>query len=921
MSQVKLTLRPPPNVDFVHGYPGIPPGPDRPQAAVKGAIEVRVGPQGAKAKWVRIELRKVETLPGGGVVNTFHDFVGPSPVNLWSASEEYGLLRSQDFPFSIRIPESIPPSIDLLNQAGITYELVASVCTKGKKLFLRKRKSVVVSTQADIIIDKHELHSTWPVYSQPETRNIAQEGVTLIVERNCTCYGPGDRVALFATVKSDALHTVILRGFELTLKESTIFRAGPYTSGKKSAPQVRQLTISENKFPVNATLYGGTNHRTELTCAISPDHTTTTLNAARHIDVTYTLSVKALMGTGTPLIMDLPVIVSNWQRTVSAEAIKRIGPAPSLSLLTTNSARRVDDSQSQTFSGHNSNAGRAVVANAYNTMPVSQPSGYSDRNPNLANVDEFGGYGSRPTHRPTNSRSSADEAGGSSARPGMGRRPGSADRNRFTITNAEIPEDSESYRRPTEASTAATRTKAWPTAEEEKQRLYEEAREKVARTQGIAAAPPRSISPPRTAALQNNRTPTQATPTQATASQANRWPTAEEEKLRLFNEAQEAVKKTQGLEFYSGPSRSGSYQASTHGRSNSDLDNDSGSSRPTIVNAAAGGSSSYSSRNHSDSGQQRAPKVPQYLTAEQEKAALRRYHEAKEAVGRVQGYSSDEGVDVKSASGSAPIAYDSLFPSPALPSGSSANAPNGRVDSPPPFVAASPDLSHLPEKERLRRAYAAQDAAAALQNNKTTSDAPPPFSGVSSQGRSEKELLQRRFDAQDAEARRAAGAPRPPPRKVSNSSIGRPTPTTPTPVKVLTALEEKALLKAKYDAEDAGAKPRVNGNAVYTNGGGLSSPSPSASSPSTPPVPPPLMPRPPVQYIQETQEEDARVSRFVTAGVLPEEPLPASLSSSSSILRKSTTPGLDVTPFTPFTPGFEAKLPGPPPPLPPKPAE
>jgi hypothetical protein len=43
---------------------------------------------------VRIELRKVETLPGGGVVNTFHDFVGPSPVNLWSASEEYGLLRS-----------------------------------------------------------------------------------------------------------------------------------------------------------------------------------------------------------------------------------------------------------------------------------------------------------------------------------------------------------------------------------------------------------------------------------------------------------------------------------------------------------------------------------------------------------------------------------------------------------------------------------------------------------------------------------------------------------------------------------------------------------------------------------------------------------------------------------------------------------
>ncbi|KAJ7470525.1 hypothetical protein FB451DRAFT_340601 [Mycena latifolia] len=920
MAQVKLTLRPPPNVDFVHGYPGIPPGPDRPQAAVKGAIEVRVGPQGAKAKWVRIELRKVETLPGGGVVNTFHDFVGPSPVNLWSASEEYGLLRSQDFPFSIRIPESIPPSIDLQNRAGINYELLASVCTKGKKGFLRKRKSVVVSTQADIIIDKHELHSTWPVYCQPETRNIAQEGVTLIVERNATCYGPGDRVSLFATVKSDALHTVILRGFELTLKESTIFRAGPYTSGKKSAPQVRQLTISENKFPVNATLYGGTQHRTELTCAISPDHTTTTLNAARHIDITYTLSVKALMGTGTPLIMDLPVIVSNWQRAVSAEAIKRIGPAPSLSLLPTNSTRRVEDIQSQTFSGHNPVVSRTVAGAGYNTMPVS-PNGYLDQT-----VDEFGGY-AKPTHKTTNSRSSAmDKAEESIARPGAGRRPGSADRNRFTITNAEIPEDPASLRRPSETVAAGPRSKAWPTAEEEKQRLYEEARAKVERTQGIAAgvspSPVRATTPPRAVAPQTNR----PTPPRTAAPQINRWPTAEEEKLRLFTEAQEAVKKTQGLEFYSGPSRSASYQASTHGRSNSDLINDSGSSQPTAVNATAGGSSSYSSpRTRSDSGHQPTPKVPQYLTAEQEKAALRRYHEAKQAVGRVQGYVSDEGADLKSTSGSSPIAYDSLFPSPALPSGSSANAPNGKGDSPPPFEATSPDLSRLSEKERLRRAYAAQDAAAALQNNNPVNDAPPPFPGVSSQGLSEKELLQRRFDAQDAEARRAAGAPRPPPRKVSNSSIGRPTPTTPGSVKVLTALEEKALLKARYDAEDAGSKPRVNGNAVYTNGGGLSSPSSSASAPSTPPVPPPLMPRPPVEYIQETQEEDARVSRFVTAGVLPpmeEEPrLPTSLSPSSSILRKSTTPGLDVAPFTPFTPGFDAKLPGPPPPLPPKPAE
>lgn len=123
-------------------------------------------------------------------------------------------------------------------------------------------------------------------------------------------------------------------------------------------------------------------------------------------------------------------------------------------------------------------------------MPVSQPS-------NLGTVDEIGRYTSKPTHKTTNSRSSADEAGGSTARPGAGRRPGSADRNRFTITNAEIPEDPASQRRPSETAAptknAATRNKAWPTAEDEKARLYEEARDKVARTQGIAA---RGASPP-----------------------------------------------------------------------------------------------------------------------------------------------------------------------------------------------------------------------------------------------------------------------------------------------------------------------------------------------------------------------------------------------------------------------------------------
>jgi hypothetical protein len=53
-----------------------------------------VGVQGVKAKWVRVELKKVETLPGGGQTNSYFDFVGQGPLNLWQSTEEYGLLQS-----------------------------------------------------------------------------------------------------------------------------------------------------------------------------------------------------------------------------------------------------------------------------------------------------------------------------------------------------------------------------------------------------------------------------------------------------------------------------------------------------------------------------------------------------------------------------------------------------------------------------------------------------------------------------------------------------------------------------------------------------------------------------------------------------------------------------------------------------------
>ncbi|KAG8912236.1 hypothetical protein FRC01_005205 [Tulasnella sp. 417] len=124
---------PPPDMEFVHGYPGIPPYLSRPLASVRGIVQLRSESKLVQAGWVKIELRKIETLPGGGQWNTYIDSVGESPITLWQAKNKWDEIRSKDLPFQIPVPESIPPSLALERDAGIKYELVATVLTKGEK--------------------------------------------------------------------------------------------------------------------------------------------------------------------------------------------------------------------------------------------------------------------------------------------------------------------------------------------------------------------------------------------------------------------------------------------------------------------------------------------------------------------------------------------------------------------------------------------------------------------------------------------------------------------------------------------------------------------------------------------------------------------------------------------------------------------
>ncbi|KAI0672832.1 hypothetical protein C8Q78DRAFT_1021602 [Trametes maxima] len=1066
MSQPKLTLRPPPNVDFVQGsclelsrY--TPAGHDRPQAAVKGAIEVRVGPQGVKAKWVRIELRKIETLPGGGVANTFFDFVGQSPINLWqSPNDEYNTLHTNDFPFFIRIPESIPPTISLEKGAGIKYELIASICVQGKKGFLRRDKPTITATASTIIIDKHELHSTWPIYSQPETRTHSQDGVTLVVERAHTCYGPGDRVVVMATVKSDTVQTVMLRGFEFMLRETTVFRAGPHTQSKKGSPQVKVGSIGEQKVPVNVTLYGGTQHKAELNVTIPSHHTSATINAARHIDITYVLTVKALMNTGQPVIMDLPVMISNWPRrighafnvslpghTASQQPPSTAGSdfAPALmgkTLATstansssgrTNSSHGYQNSIDKTSSVSDLRASKNAVGQ-FATSPLSSDKSNGDR---FGLADEFGARKQSSDHGHSTfqvqtigainsaannvtsghggSVASSETNSGAIARPrSSGGRANPSQR--LTIANvteeeirehmeaeAELarrqvsvimesptaetsprapvasPAPSTKTRNLTPKSSASALTHKWASAEEEKKRLYERAIANVERVQGRAhGASEASLNKPADSGSSTNPAPAS---TPSSSKPASRWLTAEEEKARLYESAQAAVARAQsydGAGVSAVDSRAGGAGSSGAARSPSMSPGAalfseamSAINKPTVASSspatppplttpapvASPVSATVASPIASPTPARQSS--PGLLSAVDEKAMLQRYYEAKNAVfqtqtahyGRVPGNAGPVSYDnlypgSQQAASSAPS--QSLTQSQPLSSPTSGTPPAGM---PPSFAAASGSSSHpiLSEKERLRRHFEAQDAAAATQQPpapQTQSpqaqwqsppppesypgsptpphgypqspmapmsaivpthsnsyvpppvDSPPPFSAPPSQPLSayeEKEMLRRRYEAQDGVSRPAV-PPTPPARtsQLANGARARPPPTppmsphTPATARPMTAAEEKARLRAMYEAGDRAQRlptpvqvppPGAHGQLPYPSpppSNGYHSaeaierppttPSPAPTAiPKTPPPPPPLAPKPPREYIEETRAEDLRTAAKLQA--------------------------------------------------------
>lgn len=443
-----------------------------------------------------------------------------------------------------------------------------------------------------------------------------------------------------------------------------------------------------------------------------------------------------------------------------------------------------------------------------------------------------------------------------------------------------------------------------------------------------------------------------------------RWATAEEEKIRLFTQAQNNARIMQG--FAQDLNESGK---AAHGRMAS---HDSSRSvqqgvtpgRPPVKSAGAAlYSHAMASVNKPSWGTPVSPSPPvpppasqtptssRLPSATEEKAMLRRYHDATRAVQRHQefNFGSPDGI---MPSGSSSLPRDS---SAGPYSSNELDNPSGPApdELPPPWVP-SPEFSQteeMSEKERYRLAFEARERAAAATGQQSAAPPPPAspttipptdyytatgthYPGVNGSGPLG-ETANGGPPPPWHPTPPAAQSGLPPHLRARSPPVPPPNPSQPGLSRILSAAEEKALLKAKFDAEEQPAPPppiSPQGQQEY-HPSPRTKPSPGKLSPtrtelplsrdqrqvaipaSTPPrTPPPLLPRPPASYIQETAEENARLQDELANGQLSATPTGtttamASIPPSVTILGTGELVlGDDDTlgPASPFTVGWES---------------
>jgi len=343
-SQGKLSIRPLPHLDFPNKEAS------RNAAHIAGNVEVRLGSKGMKASWLRIELRKIETVPGG---ENWGELIGSGPIDVWSARSGTGkgdreqdadgtcweVLKTNDFPFRINVPEALPPSARMDKICGLQYEVVTSLCVKTKKGFMRKEDtSSVMQSVQPITLDKHEMHSTWPAYNIPDTHTGERDSMRAKLRRERYCYAPGDKIRVKVIVQSNRVEPAKLKSVAVTIKETVTFHGvkpskKSMTSNSNSAqPSMQRVEVVTQKAKqIGKKIYKGDSKDYDIELVIPKNHALMTISTAKHIEVSYTMRLYVDISKSPIVIDHVPMMMTTFPRQASLSLMKKIGFVEGLS--------------------------------------------------------------------------------------------------------------------------------------------------------------------------------------------------------------------------------------------------------------------------------------------------------------------------------------------------------------------------------------------------------------------------------------------------------------------------------------------------------------------------------------------------------------------------------------------------------------
>jgi hypothetical protein len=151
-----------------------------------------------------------------------------------------------------------------------------------------------------------------------------KDGINLSVHRPSTAFGPGDRVMLSASVRSDRPRPLRLQGFFAQVVEITTLHVPP-AKRVKATSTIRTRTIAEVRAPVNEMLGQSEDKVRRLTLQIPTDGLLVTTNNAKMLEIQYELNVKAVFeGIEDVKVEKLRYIVGVFPHNHAVQAVRYV---------------------------------------------------------------------------------------------------------------------------------------------------------------------------------------------------------------------------------------------------------------------------------------------------------------------------------------------------------------------------------------------------------------------------------------------------------------------------------------------------------------------------------------------------------------------------------------------------------------------